>query len=656
MRWKVFGMAWALASICGPGFVLATEAEVPIDRLSEIVVTGTRTPHTLKDVPVETVLVTRAEIERSNAQTVTDILKNVPGLNASGVDDVFGGTSARVRLQGLSFNDGYGLVLIDGQRLHGSAQSGSHGEYAVGLNQIPVAMIERIEVVKGPGSVLYGSDAMAGVINIITRKTPKEPVAGASASYGWYNVKEQVVSGVTTKPADDGHHRNLSEYSLYFGDSPHEKVGYLFTYAYEGTENIGKDPIPTDRHSVMAKTDIKLTDDLGVWLKGEASVFDREGVVQSPATEDSYRIAAGGSWQPTDKHVVQLKGYHYLDDFSAASTSSDRSGTIGYDQAEAQYTLKLDKTQAITLGTEFQRQGIDYIMHNKSSNLSTTTTVDEDVDTWSLFAQDELTLFNDLVLVPGVRYDDHSTYGDSFNPKLGMMYHLFKSTTFRGSVGKSFKSPTIRQLYYDVPFYHSPFWVESNSDLKPEKSIGYTLGVEQWLLSDRIVLNLGCFRNDIEDMVMSQTSGRKFNGQELRVYRNVDEAMTQGFDVGARLLFNKDLTLTASYTYTDTEDKESGMELTYSPNHQVRLTPAYEYTPLGLGIASVLSYNSRQYSDDANLIEVDDYVAVDANVYKRLGKKGKLTFQADNIFDSDKGDERSFREGRTFIVKMDFNI
>ncbi|MFH0782376.1 MAG: TonB-dependent receptor [Pseudomonadota bacterium] len=656
MYWKVVGTVCALASIWGQGVALATEAEVPVDRLSEIVVTGTRTPHTLKDAPVETVLITRVEIERSNAQTVTDILKNVPGLNASGVDDVFGSTSARVRLQGLSFNDGYGLVLIDGQRLHGSAQSGSHGEYAVGLNQIPVAMIERIEVVKGPGSVLYGSDAMAGVINIITRKTPKETVAGASASYGWYNVKEQVASGVTTKPTDDGHHRNLSEYSMYFGDSPHEKIGYLFTYAYEGTENIGKDSIPTDRHSVMAKTDIKLTDDLGVWLKGEASVFDREGVVLSPATEDSYRIAAGGSWQPSDKHEVQLKGYHYLDDFTAASTTSDRNGTIGYDQAEAQYTLKLDKTQAITLGTEFQRQGIDYKMHNKSSNLSTTTTVNEDVDTWSLFAQDELTFFNDLVLVPGVRYDDHSTYGDSFNPKLGMMYHLFQSTTIRGSVGKAFKSPTIRQLYYDVPFYHSPFWVESNPDLKPEKSIGYTLGIEQWLLNDRIVLNLGCFRNDIEDMVITQTSGRTFNGQELRVYSNVDEAMTQGFDVGAKIHFNKDLTLTASYTYTDTEDKENDLELTYSPNHQVRLTPAYEYAPLGLGFSSVLSYNSRQYSDDANLYEVDDYVAVDANIYKRLGKKGKLTFQADNIFDSDKGDERSFREGRTFIVKMDINF
>jgi len=655
MQWKVVGMAWAIASIVGQGAAFAAEDEVPVDRLSEIVVTGTRTPHTLKDVPVETILITRTEIERSNAQTVTDILKNVPGLNTSGVDDVFGSGSSRVRLQGLSFNDGYGLILIDGQRIHGSGQSGAHGEYAVGLNQIPVAMIERIEVVKGPGSVLYGSDAMAGVINVITRKTPQEMIGGAAASYGWYDVKEQTTAtGQVNKPSDDGHSRNLSEYSLYFGDRPHEKVGYLFNYSHESGEAIGADPIESIRDSVMVKSDFTLTDEFSSWLKGEASTFEREGT--SPSAEDSYRISAGGSWQPSDNHAVQVKGYHYIDDFTASSSSSSRMGTIGYDQAEAQYTLSLGKTQAITVGTEVQRQSIDYKMNNKGGGLLTTTNVVEDVDTWSLFLQDELTLFNDLVLVPGIRYDDHSTYGDSFNPKLGMMYRLFESTTFRGSVGRAFKSPTIRQLYYDVPYYHGPFWIESNPDLQPETSIGYSAGVEQWLLKDRLVVNLGLFRNDIEDMVVSETSGRTYNGQELRVYRNVDEAMTQGLDVGAKILLSKDFTMSAGYVYTDSEDKENGLELTYTPNHQVHVTPAYEYTPLGLGLSSVLSFNSTQYSDAANLVELDDHVVVDANIYKRLGKRGKLTFQADNIFDSDKGDERNYRAGRTFIVKMDINF
>lgn len=654
MQWKVAAMAMAMAGMCGVPWVPAADKETPVDRLDEVVVTGTRTPHTLKEVPVETVLITRAEIEKSNAQTVTDILKTVPGLNTSGVDDVFGTASSRVRLQGLSFNDGYGLILIDGQRIHGSGQSGAHGEYAVGLNQIPVSMIERVEVVKGPGSVLYGSDAMAGVINVITRKAPKEVAAGASASYGWYEVKEQVVSGKVTKPSDDGHSRNISEYSMYFGDRPHEKVGYLASYAYEKGQAIGIDPIDSERHSAMTKADFTLTEDLGVWLKGEASAFEREGA--SPATEDSYRLAAGTTWKGGDKHVVEIKGYHYIDDFTASSSTSNRSGQIAYSQGEGQYTLHLGKSQAITVGSEFQRQGIDYRMTNKSVGLTTRTNVVEDVDTFSLFAQDEMTFFDALTVVPGIRYDDHSTYGDSFNPKLGLMYRLLQSTTLRGAIGKAFKSPTIRQLYYDVPYYHSPFWVESNPDLEPEKSVGYSLGVEQWLLQDRVALSVGVYRNDIEDMVVSETSGRTFNGQELRIYRNVNEAMTQGVDVSLRMLLGDSLTVAASYTYTDSENKEDGLELTYTPKHTVRVAPSYEYKPLGVGLSSAISYNSEQYSDAANLLPVDDHIVVDANIYKRLGSKGKLTFQADNIFDSDKGDERNFREGQTFLVRLDINL
>ncbi|MBT9439409.1 MAG: TonB-dependent receptor plug domain-containing protein, partial [Desulfobacterales bacterium] len=134
-------------------------------RLKDIVVTGTRTPHALKDVPVETVLINREDIEKTNAQNAMDILKNIPGIDTSAHDDVFGTYTWNAKLRGLSFNDGYGLILIDGQRAMGCGQSGGMGEYGSGLNQIPVDMIERIEVVKGPSSALYGSDAVAGVIN-----------------------------------------------------------------------------------------------------------------------------------------------------------------------------------------------------------------------------------------------------------------------------------------------------------------------------------------------------------------------------------------------------------------------------------------------------------------------------------------------------------
>ncbi|MCI5143797.1 MAG: TonB-dependent receptor, partial [Candidatus Electrothrix sp. ATG1] len=206
--------------------------------LDEVVVTATRTPHTLKDVPVETVVVNQEDIARSNAQNAMDVLKTVPGINSSVHDDVFGTYTWRANMRGLNFNDGYGLILIDGQRAMGCGQSGGMGEYGIGLNQLPVDMIERIEVVKGPSSALYGSDAMAGVINIITKETPDAMSGRVGASYGWYTIKEKVNSDGTVSPAtDDGDFRNTSQAYFSFGDKPLERLGYLINYNYESQDS-----------------------------------------------------------------------------------------------------------------------------------------------------------------------------------------------------------------------------------------------------------------------------------------------------------------------------------------------------------------------------------------------------------------------------------
>jgi outer membrane receptor for ferrienterochelin and colicins len=401
----------------------------------------------------------------------------------------------------------------------------------------------------------------------------------------------------------------------------------------------------------MANIDASLSDQLDFWGKGELSKFDRGG--DSTSVENTYRLSAGATWKPSADHAVNLKGYHYEDDFDAESSASRRYGNINYDQIEVQYTTSLTANQLVTAGAEFQRQTIDYLIDNSGSNR---TTVVEDVDTISMYLQDEATLFEDLVVVPGIRYDNHSTFGDSFNPKLSLMYRMLDATTLRASVGKAFKSPTIRQLYYDVPFYHSPFYIQSNPDLEPEKSIGYSLGIEQWLSGGNIVLTAGYFRNDVTDMVVSEVSDETYNGADLYVYRNVEEAMTQGLECSARMQLGSDVLLQAAYTYSDTENKENGKALTLVPEHEFSLTPSYVYAPIGVGISATLSWLSKQYTDTDNTAELDSYMVVDAKVYKTLGSTAKLTFEADNVFDSDKGDKTYYfyRTGQTFTLKLDF--
>ena len=638
----------ALILMLVPGVLWAEESE-SATKLDEVVVTGTRTPHSVKDVPVETVLITREDIEQSNAQTVSDLVKTVPGLSVGGNDDIFGGSSSRARLRGLSFNDGYGLILIDGQRIHGSSQSGAHGEYAVGLNQIPVSMIERIEIVKGPSSVLYGSDAMAGVINIITRKVPQKATAGAGVKYGWYDVsqgKDYYTDAVTT-PTDYGETRYTRTAYAYTGNRINEDMGFLLHYSHEESDGTSTSPYENNRDALMGKLAVDFTDRAKGWMKGELSSFERE--TTSTTEEDSYRISLGFDFKPSQNHQFIVKGYHYVDDFS----TSTRDGDIGFDQAELQYTWYGPADHVITSGVEFQRQSIDYFMDNSSSGVTTRTTVLEDVDTFSIFLQDEWTLFKKLVLVPGIRYDNHSTFGDSFNPKLSAMYKLRESTTLRASVGKSFKSPTIRQLYYDVPFYHSPFWVTSNPDLEPEESIGYSLGIEQWMLDNRLMASLSYFRNDIDDMVVTDRTGQTYEGADLYIYENVDEATTQGIEVAAQFYPYDNFSILFGYTFTDSEDESTGNDLTYTPDHSFSLTPAYEYIPWGVGVSGTLGYNSDQYIDADNTRVQEAHVVVDGKLFKRVGKVSKLTLEVDNIFDSDKGNDRYQRTGRTITLCFD---
>ena len=652
MHLKKVGLALTLVVMVLPGWGWAEDVQ-SVTKLDEIVVTGTRTPHALKDAPVETTLITREEIEQSNAQTVSDLVKTIPGLSAGGIDDIYGSTSSRVRLRGLSFNNGYGLILIDGQRVHASGQSGGHGEYATGLNQIPVSMIERIEVVKGPSSVLYGSDAMAGVINIITRKVPEKGSAGAGVKYGWYKVKERVRDGEVSRPTDDGHNRTSRSAYAYAGNKIGDRTGFLLNYAHQDSERSDATPVDINGDAAMGKMDFLFSDQVNGWLKGEISNFERGGT--STSEENDYRIAAGMQFKPSENHVVMLKGYHYVDDFDAESSASHRHGKIGYDQIEAQYTWYAGTSHAISAGAEFQRQTIDYLINNKSSTLTSTTTVLEDVDTVSVYLQDEWTLFGKLVVVPGLRYDNHSTFGDSFNPKLNLMYRVLENTSLRASVGKSFKSPTIRQLYYDIPFYHSPFWIQSNPDLEPEESIGYSAGIEQWFLENRGMVNVSYFRNEIDDMVVTDRTGQTYEGSDLYIYENVDEATVQGVEVTAQLFLNDSFSVSGGYAFTDSENESTGKELTYTPEHQFNISTAYEYLPLGLGMSATMVYASDQYTDDDNEYTQDAHVVVDAKIFKRLNKVAKLTFEADNIFDSDKGDERNYRTGRTFMIGIDID-
>jgi len=599
--------------------------------LNEVVVTGTKTEHKVSDAPVKTDLVTQEDIQEQSVQTVSDALRSIPGLFVNS-EDIPGETSWRAKIRGLDFNDGYGLILVNGQRVKGEAM----GEYAYGVNQIPVALIDRIEVVKGPSSVLYGSDALAGVINIITKPTPDKTIYGMEVAGGSRNtLMSNIYSG--TKVGPFGAYLNASYEQSDSG-------------AY-GINNTRDDSFESKRIDTRMSYDVN--DNIVANLLLELEDKDRESVYLTQDTNryqwyTKTRIAPDVSIKLDNTSSAKISGYIYDWDMSGAETGSKSSGytgTIGnmyYREAEARYTKTFLDRYDMTIGGEFLQEELDYNM------------AAETIETISAYGQLEASLTDNLTTVLGVRGDDHSRYGSHVSPKLSMMYEPLVGTTLRGSVGTGFKSPTIRQLYYSELYQHSNYWYKSNPDLEAEESLGYSFDVEQQIGS-RLLVDFGLFRNDIDNKILLIDTEVLKEELPVYTYANTDKAYTQGIEVQLKAELFDSLMATLGYTYTDTET-DAGKALTYVPTNMISCGLVYTYSPWGTTFSTNVQLADEMYTDASNTKETDPYSLVDVKIAKKFADHYTVSLEGNNIFDSDHGQPTGTWLGATYLVrfKMDF--
>ncbi len=600
--------------------------------LDEIVVTGTKTPHALKDVPVQTVVITRDDIENSSVQTVSDVLRSIPGLFVVS-EDIPGVTSWRTKLRGLDFNSGYGLVLVNGQRVKG----GGMGEYGYGVNQVPLSAIERIEIIKGPGSVLYGSDAMGGIVNIITRSVPDEAAYGLELGGGSDGVRTGSVYGGTRSGA----------LGVFFNAAVNESDMGAYGYNSGRAEEYNDKRIDSRisyRFSDRVKADLVMA----VEDQERTRRYKTKDVLRHD-WEKKYRVAPTVDIDIDDVSSAVVTGYYYnwnMNEMESGADSSGFTATTGdmfYYDMEARYARTFRENLQLTMGVEFLEEELDYNM------------ADERIGVLSGYAQLEAGLFDPLTIVVGARYDDHEKYGDYVSPKFSFMYQPLDATIVRGSLGKGFKSPTIRQLYYTHLYQHGSYWYRSNPDLKAEESWGYSLGVEQGI-SERILVDLTLFRNDIEEKVLNVDTGEYEDGLPITTYQNVSKAYTQGVEIGLKAIIAGGLSGVFSYTFTDTENEDTGKELTYVPGNNITAGLTYTYAPWNLSLGANVQYADGMFTDGENTRETDDYMVVDLKASKTFNGIYTLSMEGDNVFDTDYGQPDREWIGTAFLIKFKMDI
>ncbi len=514
------------------GGALAGKSDQIAQELEGIVVTATRTEHTLADVPEATTVITAKELELQNATNALEALRWIPGVNMS----MRYGTHSRENYKFNGISSAYTLVLVDGNR--------PSGRYP--LSEIPVSAIERIEVVKGANSLLYGSDAMSGVINIITKKAK--------------DTFTCTVRGIYSDSEEDS---NAQEITAGFKFA---NLRQLYTYRRDHTQGD-----IYDRDIFLAKWGVDLDEEIALGFDFRFNQYEMGRV-----KDDRYDYHLNLDWHIDDKS--SLKAKVFFKDFNEENhVGGHPIATIGdtkYNEEEIIYTRLFGESNLITAG--YQHMGDDLDRVGPLEDWS------KDQSSHNFFLQDEITLSESFILVPALRVDFHSAWDDQINPKLSMLWKASDTLSLRVSWGTAFKAPSLENLYSNTlhPMGRWQMVFVGNPDLQPEKSRTFRISAEK-RFGNMFVGSLALFRNDYEDMIAMVHKGREEPYIKYS-YENVAKAMTQGAEMELKYHMTEDITAGLGYTYLDTENKSTGKTLSNTVEH--RLTPMVRYHNDNMGL------------------------------------------------------------------------
>jgi vitamin B12 transporter len=560
--------ACVVAAFCGA----ATLGPARADQLPEIVVTADRIEEPIGEIGASVTVIPASEVQKLGTKGVADVLRGVAGLDV--VENGGVGSATEVRLRGA--NPGETLVLIDGVRI-GNPTS-TDGSFDFG--NLSAVDIERIEILRGPQSALYGSDAMGGVINIITRKgtkTPRRTVTVEAGSYGTLSTRATMSGG------DD-----VWTYSL--GVNLLHSDGFA-RYGYRIDRPIvigdGVTPLPplprddpTDKGGLAGRFTYKISDDVSIdasfSLFGNALRFDNPYALVAPDVFSNYNhsrtaIADGFVRLNADSFSgllhSQLTTFSNVTDMNVWETEGcyDPAYPLNYGQfncrnsyvgtrygAEYQGDLKLGGFGDFVFGARNETETAS-TSQDPNPGDGSFTPINARQATNSLFAEHRLTLFDRLDLTLGGRVDAIEN-GQTFETwRATAAYRIDETgTKLRASAGTGAKAATLYQRFSE---YGTP-------GLLPEKSFGVDAGVDQKLFDDRLTLSATAFASNYDDLVQYGDVASCTQLQQtayLGCYYNIARAHMRGVEVSAEATLAPGvLRAKATYTYDDAENRDFG--------------------------------------------------------------------------------------------------
>lgn len=627
------------------------DSALPSTTLDPIVVTATRSNRTLSDAPVKVDVISSKQIEDNHAHTLKEALELLPNVY---LKQVHGKTGYEISMQG--FTGDQVLVLIDGLPI--TASTGS----TVNLNQYMTMDIEQIEVVQGAASAQFGSAAMGGVINIITK-----PI-GKTKAY----VNTELATNGDQNPSGDSVDANkrFIAASIEGALDPAQRVQARLSASYlddnglnvdtarwprikdasEQTQITGRLSYSPDDRTRLTRS--QLWAEASHYSEDDISRFNRR-VAQNifpQQREESItktRFSAGGS---TDIHLnddtkaYQLSAQALYEDYQsdsdttsngvlASARNTDITTALGQTQLDLPaITLSDAHTHLLQVGGQVQRDTLSQTKNQISELIS--DEVSRDVG--ELYVQDDWLIGDNWEILTGIRYQDDQDFGDHVAPKVAVKYNLMDASRrdhiFRASVGGGYRVPNLKERYYVFDHSNLGYKVMGNPNLQPETSTSYQVGY-QGQIRDDLNLSINGFYNDVEDLIQTDNENAIIeNGLSIFQYTNVDSAYTYGGDIGIDWQVNDHAALQATYAYLKTKNKTADSELTYRPNHKVMLALDYQLSDK-LQLIPRLNYESKQLIDTAAQSYSPSWWTLDSQLNYDVNNNLSVYGAVNNIFD-----------------------
>lgn len=511
--------------------------------LEDMVVTATRTESKMVDVPVNTTVISAEKIADRHYLDVADALKDVPGANV--LDTGVGAYEKKVVLNG----DERVLVLVDGKRVNIDMGTMSRASYD--LNQMPdVSLIERIEVVKGHGGALYGSDAVGGVINIITKKMDHS-YGKVSIGFGSHQARDAKAM-YTIKEGKTGVMVAASKY----------KQGY-HEYKDAKTEANKRWPAAStyENEKVSVKLSQELSETSNLELGYDFSKFEGVRSYSTEATSASFSnkktndFYAKYDWTVNDKDQGFIQLYRNKYDYYNAGDMYETD--TGF---EAQQNITLSDNNRLVVGASYRKA--------KALN-ATSYTAEKSINNKAVFVSDQWEFAPNWTLDAGVRYDKHSTAGSKTTWSAGLNKKFDENSHAYFNWGQVFKAPTLDDLYYYSVSEWRGYKYENygNPNLKPEKGDTWTIGYGT-KIADKTSVNISYFQSKLEDAIDWDTTNS--DNASVSIVRNVDKQKKNGMELSVAHELNDNWDLEASYTYIRVKNNEHGSayvrDANYIPN------------------------------------------------------------------------------------------